>query len=125
MSRQKSNPLATRDVEYAYCNFYIYGKNFEYLLEIQGEYEKKGKVMGLARVLDIIITASRLAQKEIKCDKLVKKGSKGAVDYKAFGENRSYLIDLKVSFKKKNLIDNNEGLSHVINSIVSHTRIGK
>lgn len=125
MSRHKNTHDTINEVDFASCNFYIYGENFEYLLDVQGSYEKEGKVMGLARVLDILITAARLADKTVPCDKLVTKGQKGAVGYKAFGENRDFLINLKVQYKKKNLIPNQAGLKHVINSIITHTRLKK
>ncbi len=136
MARPRKDNQNPQHSEHTYCNFYIYGANFEYLLSIQGAYEKKGKVMGLARVIDVIVTNSRQSNEQIPYDEIIESGNSGAIEYKAEGDNKDYLIDLKIAFKKSKISpkkstkknkkpSTNVGLRHIINSIVSHTRKGK
>lgn len=100
---------------------YIYGDNYKYLLLKQGEYEKKNLKMGLGRVIDIIVTASRTKGEIPPFVEIVEDKIKGSCVYTAEGENLSHIIDIKIHYKGKPNVKH-FGIAQVINMIINNAR---
>lgn len=102
-------------------SLYIYGENYKYLLQKQGEFEKKTVKMGLGRIIDIIVTASRAKGEIPPFSDIIEDEVKGSCVYTAEGENLSHIIDIKNHYKGKPNIKY-FGIAQVINMIITNAR---